>query len=121
MTNASKLESHGFELLTTWELRNGKAKLKSTAWDDTSGWIYSFVVAKEVKYIGIASTVLRSRFDGYSYQLNDSVGHKIFKLLEDEVEVQAWGVRRGPVGREVLEAEESKLIEEFDPPWNVRK
>ena len=69
-----ELQNYGFQQLTSWEIRNGKIKPETLDWDKCSGWIYAFVTEGHVRYIGIESTVLRSRLDGYSYQLNDPVG-----------------------------------------------
>jgi len=121
MAAAVELSNLGFQQLSVWEIRNGKAKPKTTEWDDVSGWIYAFVAEDEVKYVGIATTILRSRFDGYSYQINDTVGSKILALLRSGVEVQIWGTRRSMASKEQLQPEESRLIAELSPQWNVRK
>ena len=72
------------------------------------------------RYIGIASTVLRSGLDGYSYQLNDPVGANIKELLKNGAEVKIFGVKRPERTKLELEKEESMLIKQFDPDWNVR-
>ena len=73
-----------------------------------------------VRYIEIASTVLRSRLDSYSYQLNDPVGANIKEVLKNGAEVKIFGVNRPERTKPELEKEESMLIKQFDPDWNVR-
>jgi hypothetical protein len=72
------------------------------------------------RYIGIVSTVLRSRLDGYSYQLNDPVGANIMGVLGNGAVVKLFGVKRPERTKQELEKEESMLIKQFDPDWNVR-
>ena len=73
-----------------------------------------------VRYIEIASTVLRSRLDSYSYQLNDPVGANIKEVLKNGAEVKIFGVKRPERTKPELEKEESMRIKQFDPDWNVR-
>ena len=110
----------GFEYLTDWSLRGPRAKPATTTWDTTAGWLYAFVADGKVRYIGITTMVLRSRFDGYSYQANDSVGSKIKHLLEEEIAVQIYGRRHPSKSKAELEIIESALIAKFAPDWNVR-
>lgn len=113
-----EFREYGFELLTNWESRSGKLKPASTDWDQ-AGWIYAFVVDEGVRYIGITTMVLRSRLDGYSYQLNDRVGALIGEQFELERDVLIYGLQRRGVSKSELEREESDLIERFNPDWNV--
>ena len=117
----SKLQQNGFQFLTNWELRNEKIKPQSVAWDDCAGWIYAFVTDRRVRYVGIATTVLRSRLDGYSYQTNDRVGTLIGALLGNGVKVEIFGTKRTGVSKSELEKEESRLIEALATDWNVRE
>ena len=110
----------GFEHLTDWALRGSRAKPATTTWDKTAGWLYAFVTDGKVRYIGITTMVLRSRFDGYSYQTNDSVGSRIKHLLEEGTAVQIYGRRHPGVPKADLEIIESALIAKFAPEWNVR-
>lgn len=64
--------------------------------------------------------VLRSRLDGYSYQVNDRVYAEISRLLEMGNSVAIYGTRRPLVPKDELEIEESRLIELFRPDWNIR-
>lgn len=73
-----------------------------------------------VRYIGIASTVLRSRLDGYSYQLNDPVGADIKEVLKNGAEVKIFGVKRPERTKPELGKEESMLIKQFEPDWKVK-
>jgi hypothetical protein len=115
-----ELKDYGFQQYTSWEIRNGKIKPETLDWDNCSGWIYAFVTGVRVRYIGIASTVLRSRLDGYSYHLNDPVGANIKKVLKNGAQVKIFGVKRPERTKSELEKEESMLIKQFDPDWNVR-
>lgn len=119
-TTEAQLTRRGFRHLTSWELRNDVIKPSSTAWDKGSGWIYAFATEGRVRYIGIASTVLRTRLDGYSYQLADRVGSLIRQSLKLGSSVSIYGVERPGVSKESLEKEESCLIRELRPDWNVR-
>src|SRR6266550_7665407 len=116
-----ELQKRGFEQLTSWSLVNDRIKPLSCEWDDCSGWIYAFLTNKRVRYFGITTTVLRSRLDGYSYQLNDVVGAHIMEALKTGVKVEILGTRRPRVPKSNLEAEESALINEFNIDWNVRR
>lgn len=115
------LQQFGFQFLTNWELRNGKIKPQSIEWDNCAGWIYAFVTEGRARYIGIATTVLRSRLDGYAYQMNDRVGALIGALLENGVNIGIFGSRRPGISKMDLETEESTLIRAFAPDWNVRQ
>jgi hypothetical protein len=117
----SELQNRGFQRLTRWELRDGRVKPLTLDWDDCSGWIYAFVSDRRVRYIGITTTVLRSRLDGYSYQTNDRVCAYIKELLESGAEVEIYGTKRTDESKSELEAEESKLIKIFSTDWNVRE
>ena len=116
----NSLLAEGFEYLTYWTLRGSRAKPATTTWDTTAGWLYMFVADDKVRYIGITTMVLRSRFDGYSYQANDSVGSRIKHFLEGRAAVQIYGRRHPGVSKADLEILESALIAKFAPDWNVR-
>lgn len=120
LNSEKELQDYGFQRLTNWELRNGQVKPQTIDWDNCAGWIYAFVTDIRVRYIGIASTVLRSRLDGYSYQLNDHVGINIKAMLEKNTEVKIFGIKRSEARKSELEEEESMLIRRFGPDWNVR-
>ena len=116
----NSLQSYGFQKLTKWEIRKEKIKPATIDWDDCAGWVYAYVAEGKLRYLGITTSVLRSRLDGYSYQVNDRVGQKILNLLQRNVEVEIYGVKRPEVEKFGLEEEESRLIKELDPDWNVR-
>ena len=120
MKSFAALKSRGFALLTVWELRNTSIKPRCTCWDTTSGWLYAFVTNVRVRYIGMSTTVLRSRLDGYSYQANDRVGRLIRDQLAREVPVEIYGTKRNQLTRKRLEQEERLLINEFRPDWNAQ-
>ncbi len=116
-----ELSRHGFSPLTNWTIRNDKIKPADFDWEECSEWIYAFKTGDKIRYVGIATTVLRSRLDGYSYQQNDRVGKLIREQLNRGATVEILGAKR--VGREKsdLELEESALIAEFETDWNVRR
>ena len=103
MESYKELQDYGFQQFTSWEIRNGKIKPEMLDWDNCSGWVYAFVTGGQVRYIGIASTVLRSRLDGYSYQLNDPVGANIKEILKNGAEVMIFGVKRPERTKQELE------------------
>lgn len=111
----------GFEYLTEWELREEKIKPRSLDWEEASRWIYAFVAEGRVRYIGITTTVLRTRLDGYSYQINDRVGALVEKLLKAEQPVYIYGLRLPNYTKEELERQESELIKKLATEWNVRR
>jgi hypothetical protein len=117
----AKLGQRGFVRLTVWSLLKGRIKPSSCEWDTCPGWIYAFLTDGHVRYLGIATTVLRSRLDGYSYQLNDVVGARVMQALKDGCNVEIFGTRRPGAPKPQLEVEESGLINEFDTDWNVRR
>ncbi len=114
------IKEYGFQKLTNWEIRNEKIKPVSLEWDNCAGWIYAYVAEGNLRYIGITTSVLRSRLDGYSYQNNDRVGCEIMALLKRDVDVEIYGIKRPDMEKSELEGEESELIRKFDPEWNVR-
>ncbi|MEX2500582.1 MAG: hypothetical protein WD397_17085 [Wenzhouxiangellaceae bacterium] len=120
MNKLDALLSDGFSKIANWEFRNGKAKPDNLEWKDCAGSLYAFVTAGRIRYIGIATTVLRSRLDGYSYQINDSVGSHIKKCLESGIEVAILQKPRTGMTKQQLESEESRYIAAYDPDWNVR-
>ena len=116
-----QLASSGFERITHWELHGDRIKPHSLVWADSSGWIYAFVAEGRVRYVGITTTVLRSRLDGYSHQVGDRVRASIRSCLSEKREVEIFGARRPNVEKADLETEESRLIKEFKTDWNVRE
>jgi len=115
-----ELLARGFEYVTAWTLRGETIKPVSLDWTEDSGWIYAFVTEGRVRYFGVSTTVLRSRLDGYSYQINDRVGALIRDLVSADQYVSIYGLRRPGRTKEELEREESDLIREFGTDWNVR-
>lgn len=117
----SELTVLGFEPLTRWTIQGDRIKPESLDWEESSGWIYAFVVQGRVRYVGITRMVLRSRLDGYSYQVGDRVRKSIQACLLKEQAVEVYGAKRRGVEKKALEAEESKLLKQFTPDWNVRE
>lgn len=75
----------------------------------------AIVVDGKVQYIGITTSVLRSRLDGYSYQSNDRVADEIMRLLKRNINVEIFGIKKPNSEKQGLEKEESRLIKELDP------
>ena len=105
----NQLSSHDFEQLTEWTIRNDKIKPADFEWEECSEWIYAFKTGTKVRYVGIATTVLRSRLDGYSYQQNDRVGTLIKEQLESGTNVEIFGAKRLGRSKPELEAETTKI------------
>jgi len=120
-TDKCALLERGFEYITAWKLRGETIKPVSLDWTEASGWIYAFITEGRVRYFGISTTVLRSRLDGYSYQINDRVSALIRGLVSADQYVAIYGLRRPGRTKEELEREESELITEFETDWNVRR
>ena len=116
-----QLAALGFEPITRWVPYKDSIRLASIAWSDASGWIYAFVSEGRIRYVGIATTVLRSRMDGYRHQLNDRVGALIRRNLDLGFDVEVFGIRKPAVAKEQLEIEETRLINHFGADWNVQK
>ncbi len=112
----------GFERITRWVLSVDKIKLESLGdWEESSGWIYAYVVANRVRYVGITTMVLRSRMDAYRDMRNDRVRPLILAALVAGEEVEIYGLRRSGISKADLENEESRLIRKFESDWNVRR
>ena len=119
--NEADLRQRGFQHVTSWEFRNGAIKPASLNWEDVSGWIYAFVAEGSVRYIGITTSVLRSRLDGYSYQINDRVGGLIRESLQAGCLVSIYGLKCPAQATQALGQQEKVLIRELTPDWNVRR
>ena len=120
-SGSRSLEDIGFQKLTAWTLVNDRIKPAGLSWKDCSSWIYAFIVDGRPRYFGVTNTVLRSRLDHYSYQAGDRVRTLIVRELTEGRSVEIHGVERAGVSRFDLEAEESRLIQEFGTDWNVRR
>ena len=116
----AELSILGFERVAKWTLHNETIKLDSLAWKDNAGWIYAFVTSVRIRYIGIATTILRSRMDNYAHLADDRVRPLIKATLASGTEVEIFGVRRRGISKGDLEEEELGLITEFKPDWNVK-
>lgn len=115
-----ELQDHGFEHITDWEKRRDRIKPASLEWEEQSGWIYAFATDNRVRYVGITTMVLRSRLDGYSYQIKDRVGNLIAESIGAGATCRIFGLRRGGAGEAELEEEEQELIALLGADWNVR-
>ena len=94
-------------------------KPSSTAWDNHGGWLYAFVVDGEVKYVGLANRVLRSRLDEYTHMKNSQTV-RLRGLIAVELAagrpVQIYGWKQS--NKAMLFAEEERLRGKYRPPWN---
>jgi len=115
------LTAYGFEKLTQWVALKQKMKLESLAWPENAGWLYAFVTANRVRYVGITTMVLRSRMDSYRDLRNDRVRALIRSCLERNEIVEIYGLRRPKTSPIDLEQEESMLIRTLETDWNVRR
>ncbi len=115
------LANFGFEHITKWVLHNDSIRLGSFDWEESSAWIYAFVSEGRVRYVGIATTVLRSRMDGYRHQINDRVGKLIRAQLDRGFGVDIYGLRKKGTPKDDLESEETQFINAFRTDWNVQK
>ncbi len=100
-------------------MKGGKIKPATLDWEDHSGWLYAFVVQGEVKYIGLAGRVLRSRLDDYTYIKNSQttrLREAIFAELKAGRSVQIYGWKE--FKKDALIAEEVRLRATYRPPWN---
>lgn len=118
--NSILLDS-GFEELSEWEIRHDRIKPVHLDWDETSGWIYAYATDNSVKYVGITTSVLRSRLDNYSYFKNDKVGALIKSELASGAKIGIYGLRRHAIPKVDLEKEELVLIHSLRAEWNVRR
>ena len=119
--NLSRLDRLGFERITNWDPYEDRIKPRSLKWQDVSGWIYAFVADDHVRYIGMTTRILRSRLDNYAHQVGEPMRERVRECLNNGCNVEIYGLRRPSVGEAQIKAEESKLIAEFKPDWNVRE
>ena len=92
---------------------------RSFAWDDHDGWLYAFVIADDVKYIGLTSRVLRCRLSDYAHIKNsqtDRLRGLISEVLSKGYRVEIYGWRQRE--DDLLIAEEERLRALYRPPWN---
>jgi hypothetical protein len=98
--------------------RGNRLAPETLSWEDQSGWLYAFVCAGEVKYIGRTINVLRSRLDGYRYgkDQGERIGAQCIAEIAAGAEVWLYG--KPEPDHSALEREEAHLIRVFQPPWN---
>lgn len=96
-----------------------KIKARLTDRAEGAGWIYAFATGDRVRYFGISDRVIRSRFDEYRNQINDTVALRIQKVLEGGGAVSIFGVCGRDQKIPDLKAQESHLIAHFQTDWNV--
>ena len=109
----------GFRPITDWVVKGNKIGPRSFRWPDHSGWLYAFVVEREVKYIGLTTRVLRSRISDYSH-VTESQSTRLRGLIQSELRagrnVGIFGLTEPAPTR--LVAEELRLRALYRPPWN---
>jgi hypothetical protein len=115
----AELPEFGFRQLGQWEMLRGKIKASFTDGAQGAGWIYAFATGDRVRYFGISGRVIRSRFDDYRNQINDTVALRIQKVLMDGGTVSIFGVCNRDHEIPDLKAQESRLIALFATDWNV--
>ena len=115
----AELPQFGFRPLGQWEMLRDKIKARLTDRAEGAGWIYAFATGERVRYFGISDRVIRSRFDEYRNQINDTVALRIQKVLMDGGTVSIFGVCGRDHEIPDLKAQESHLIALFGTDWNV--
>lgn len=121
------LVSNGFVDIGSWCLVKDRLALPEVPGERG---VYAFAVDNEVLYVGLASRSLRQRFNfyvrpGVSQRTNVRINGLIQKLIHNgetvrilvaRPEDRSWNGFRlsGPEGLEAA------LIEDFDPPWNMK-
>jgi hypothetical protein len=115
----AELLHFGFRQLGQWEMLHDKIKARLTDQAEGAGWIYAFATGERVRYFGISNRVIRSRFDEYRNQINDTIALRIQKVLIDGDTVSIFGVCSREHEISDLKAQESHLITIFGTDWNV--
>lgn len=115
----AELTRFGFRPLGCWEMLRDKIKARLTDRAEGAGWIYAFATGERVRYFGISKRVIRSRFDEYRNQINDTVALRIKNVLLDDGEVSIFGVCTRDHKIVDLKSQESHLIALFQADWNV--
>lgn len=109
----------GFEPVTQWIWRDGKIRLASLNWRESSGWLYAFVVDDSVKYVGLTSRVLRSRMDDYRDNTEEQTT-RLRELIRAELlsdrRIEVYGRHSPETDRR--ESDEARLRADLNPPWN---
>lgn len=119
MSGLDEMIGLGFEPVTEWVMKGDRIAPRSSDWSDHGGWLYAFVIAGEVKYIGLTTRVLRSRIRYYSHIKNSQTNHLrelVSEALSRGARVDIYGLRQHDEA--VLVAEEARLRALYPPPWN---
>lgn len=125
--NKEKAILREFEYVTRWVIKGGTIKPESSRWEDSSGWIYAFVAASRVMYVGLTTRLLRSRLDDYSYHkdpyLKGGQPDRLRNLIRSSIEtgqtIDIYRLRCSDP--EKIGAQENALILKYDPPWNKQR
>ena len=115
----AELPRFGFRSLGCWEMLRDKIKARLSDRAEGAGWIYAFATGERVRYFGISGRVIRSRFDEYRNQINDTVALRIKSVLLDGGSVSIFGVCTQDHEIADLKLQESHLIALFQTDWNV--
>lgn len=118
----------GFVRLGTWTSTDGKIALEIPA--PKSPGVYAFVIAGEVKYIGVTHASFHQRMGNYrvghsaqktSSRINLQIAEELAagRVVEIYLATPEPGVWHGlPVN--MAAGLEEGLIQQFRPPWNMR-
>jgi hypothetical protein len=116
VSDSDDLHQLGFKLITEWISKKDKIGLSNLRWEDHSEWLYSFVVDRDVKYIGMTERVLRSRMDDYRDLKNTQTTR-----LREHITAELAAARTVQIfGRKERDpkAEEAILRAKYRPVWN---
>ena len=100
-------------------IRNEKLRAADLKWQDHGGWLYAFVVNDDVRYIGLASRVLRSRLDDYTHMKHEHSSRMrdaIFAEMTAGHSVKKWGLKEPDPT--TLQSKELELRTKYSLPWN---
>ena len=117
----AELPNFGFRQLGQWQMLRGKIKARLNDRAEGAGWIYAFATGERVRYFGISDRVIKSRFDEYRNQINDTVALRIQNVLVDGGTVSIFGVCSRDYEIPDLKAQESHFIALFEADWNVHQ
>ena len=116
----NEIKKEGFTPLTEWTWQDGKIRLASIDWDKYSGWQYVFVVDDVAMYVGETSRLLRERMADYTGNTGEQPT-RLRNLIAGELKrkrpVLVYGRPEKDTSRRLRE--ESRLVEAFDPLWNL--
>jgi len=115
------LVAEGFEPVIRWRWHEERIKLASFDWPEhAAGLLYAFVSRDKVMYIGMTAGILRGRMSDYSHNTGEQparIRGLIACKLRSKRPVHIY--RRYEKDTSQRLREETRLIQDFDPPWNL--